>query len=103
PAALVVVVVPRPRRRKVLLLVLAVAAALWTAGLFVGVLEFLGAMGPRYPWDLPTAVILLGIAGVGPYAVLTIWVFRMAMRPPTASARREGAVFGASASTGAAE
>src|SRR5262249_37248761 len=43
PAALVVVVVPRPSLRKVLLLVLAVAAALWAAGLFVGVLEFLGA------------------------------------------------------------
>jgi hypothetical protein len=80
PAALVGVVVPRPRLRKMIQLVLAVPAALWTAGLLVGVLQFLATTGIRYSWMFQAAVILLGICVVAPYGALTVWLCVTALR-----------------------
>jgi hypothetical protein len=102
PAAVVVVVVPRPRLRKVLKLVLAVPAALWTAGLFVGVLGFL-ATDTGSSWIFRAAVILLGISVVVACGALTVWLCVAALRQPTANARREALSLRAFASTGAAE
>jgi hypothetical protein len=102
-AAVVVAVVPSPRLRKVLKLVLAVLAALWTAGLFVGVLEFLAATETRSSWIFRAVVILLGISLVVACGALAVWVCLAALRQPTANARREAPSLGASASTGAAE
>jgi hypothetical protein len=103
PTAVVVVVVPRPRLRKVLKLVLAVPAALWAAGLFVGVLGFLAATDTRSSWFFRAVVILLGISVVVACGALTVWLCVSALRQPTANARREALSLGASASTGAAE
>src|SRR5262245_28574701 len=103
PAAVVVVVVPRARLRKVLKLALAVPAALWTAGLFVGVLEFLATADSRYSWSFPAAVIILGISVVVPCGALTVWLCLTALRQPTANAKREPLSLGASGSTGGTE
>jgi cytochrome c biogenesis protein ResB len=87
----------------VLKLVLAVPAALWTAGLFVGVLGFLAATDTRSSWFFRAALILLGISVVVACGALTVWLCMAALRQPTANARREALSLGASASTGAAE
>jgi hypothetical protein len=103
PAAIVVAVVPRPGLRKVLKLILAVPAALCTAGLIVGVLEYLAATDTRSSWFFRAVVILLGISVVVACGSLTAWLCAAALRRSTTNARRETLSLGASSSTGAAE
>jgi hypothetical protein len=85
PAAVVARATRRPRLRRVLKLVLAVPAALWTAGLFVGVLQFLATSGAGSAWIFHAAVAILGISVAAPFGMLTVWLYVTALRRPRAS------------------
>src|SRR5262249_31195935 len=96
PVAIVALVARRPRLRRVAKLVLAVPAALWTAGLSAGGLQFLATIGAGHTWVFRAAVMMLGISVAAPFGVLTVWLCVTAMRRPPVDAQCEG-------TTGAAE
>jgi hypothetical protein len=90
PAAALALVTPRPRLRRALKLVLAVPAALWAAGLSAALLQFLATFGRGEPWMVPAVVVILGVAVVAPFAVLTVWLCSTAL-PGDAQAKQPGA------------
>jgi hypothetical protein len=92
--AVLAVVVPRTSRRKVVQLVLGVSATLATVGLGVGFAQFLAAM---HDWTAGIAIVVAGVCGVAAFAALTAWLFRSALRKPTAHAKAEEALSGPSA------
>ena len=103
PTAVVAIGEHGPRLRRVLRWGLVLSGALWTAGLSVGVIQFLATFGSGYTSVFHAAVAMLGMVVVAPHAALTVWLGMTALRPPMADPIPKEAVFWTSGSTGAAE
>jgi hypothetical protein len=56
-----------------------------TAGVAVGVAQYLGTLDAGYAWPFHAAVILAGVLVASPFGLLTVWLCR------PADANREGA------------